>query len=132
MTNQELLRLTRHEAKALRRNATSEQRGRLNFQTLEAKDSYNCVYGQMTGSCWSGEAERLIKKCASRVYPSHQIDIVTYGEGEIKANGEPSSNRNKYYSPIEIFISSKNNQINGNNRKLLEYIKGETDELNLI
>jgi hypothetical protein len=37
--------------------------------------------------------------------------------------------RTSFYSPIEVFISRKRNRKNGNNAKLVAFLRGETDTL---
>src|SRR5687767_9919523 len=131
MNNKEkqLQGLVRHEAKALRRYATKTEIENLSFEKLDPSSRLKCIYGQMTGTCDSPRAIELIQKCASRVFESEQS-----GEYRVfskaRVNGSPiGKDRLKYFSPIEMFIETTENR-SSRSKKLIEYIKGETNELN--
>lgn len=131
MDNKEkqLQRLVRHEAKALRRNATTEEKERLDFDTLNPKKGDYCVYGQLCHNCFRPRAVELMRKCASRVYNYESFTNLENTGRVDEANG-PAENKDRdtFWSPIEVFIVQKNNE--KNNKKLIQYIKGETNELN--
>lgn len=111
------------EAKNLRMEATYMERSNLNFNHLNS--STHCVYGQMTGYCFSTRAKELICLCAARVYTCNNSSNII---GTL--NGVPKpENRGSFWSPIECFIDIDINAANGNNERLLEYLKGHTDEL---
>ena len=128
LTFTELNNLVTAEVASLKVNATKYEIDRLNFSKLDTTSRSYCVYGQMTGDCFSSRATTLIKQSCERVFKA------TYGtklvEGRI--NGSPSDkNRDDFWSPIEIFIDQPRNKKNGNNERLIKYLKGETDVLNL-
>ena len=128
MTRKQLmLDLVKIEAKNLREFLTSEEKERLIFENLNPRSSENCIYGLISGSCWSQRADELITKCCTRVYETGP------GLGSGKVNGKPyitghRSGNYKYFSPIEMLIVSENKT---NNKNLLNYIKGVTDRLKL-
>lgn len=130
MDNKEkqLQRLVRHEAKALRRNATEQEKGKLNAAKLIVDSRMSCIYGQMTGNCDSPRAIELIEKCASRVLENP--NPYEYRPSISTLNGTPRGKaRARYFSPIEVFIYN-NQGIKSRNKDLIDYIKGETNELN--
>ncbi len=119
--------LVKQEAKNLRKNATKEELSRLNFNKLNPTSKVTCIYGQLGGTCDSVRSVELQKKSAKRVYKT--------GEGLVsaKVNGSPKSLfRYEYWSPIEVFIVQQENKDNGNNKKLVSYLKGETNRLNFV
>jgi len=63
MITQELKQLVVNEALALREHATKEERGRLDFSSINTDHSDLCPYGQMTGDCWSKRTITLLNKC---------------------------------------------------------------------
>lgn len=133
MKNTPLLKkLVAEEAKNLKKFATKKEKSNLVFSLLNANDQNYCVYGQMTGSCFTQRAANLILKCCSRVIRSETASSnqIQYG----KLNGSPKEPRDKYgkiyWSPIENFI--RNNEIEDkeeNNFNLIAYLKGETKRL---
>ncbi len=129
--------LVKEEAKNLRKNLTTEEKNNLDFDYLNPEDYKRCVYGLATGDCKSTRASELINSCCSRVYTSNWGNVLA----ECPVNGAPSGqnrgeleiNENEkiaYWSPIEVFIVQKGNMINGNNEKLIKYLKGEISRLN--
>ena len=64
MITQELKQLVVNEALALRKHATKEEIGRLDFSKIDPVNSRLCPYGQMTGNCFSDRATELLKNCA--------------------------------------------------------------------
>jgi len=126
MNNKMMIKLVKAEAASLVKRATDKEKSNLSFEQLNTNRHDSCIYGQMTGSCFSDRAENLITASCKRVY-SH------VGDGSRvrgRLNGEPK-NRNVYWSPIEVFIDKDYNKANGNNERLIAYIKGETKTLKL-
>lgn len=124
--------LVKKEAANLKKNASKEEIGKLRFDLLVPANTNKCIYGQMTGFCYSIRANDLIKNCAERVYKNNGRDYVR----ELPLNGKPTFLRSdsiwraaQYYSPIEVFILQPGNQENGNNERLIKYLKGETKTL---
>jgi len=117
------------EATKLRNMITQEEADNLKFSKLDSSQSDRCIYGQLSGNCFSDRAIELIKACASRVYKNWWF------LSESKLNGSPLGlSRNEFWSPIEVFISQdetdyENNMGNGNNERLVQFIKKEIDEL---
>lgn len=124
-----LLQLVKKEANSLLKKATRDELQKLNFSKLNPNDQTSCIYGQMTGNCFSRRASVLIYNCTEKSY------IQTYGILESATlNGKPNLSRNQFktgqhYSPIEVFISQKNNRTNGNNEQLISYLKRERKTL---
>ncbi|MEK6880343.1 MAG: hypothetical protein AABY22_12075 [Nanoarchaeota archaeon] len=113
------------EAKKLKKNAKNYEIKKLNFERLDTQHVTKCVYGQMTGDCFSDRATELIEGSCKRV-----IKCAPDGEIDGTLNGSPKeSNRSRYWSPIEVFIDRERNKKNGNNKRLVAYLKGETKEL---
>ena len=64
MITQELKQLVVNEALALREHATKEEIGRLDFSKINPDHQELCIYGQMTGNCFSDRSTELLKNCA--------------------------------------------------------------------
>ena len=128
MINAELNKLVIAEATNLKKYTTDRERDRLSFERLKTQDRTLCVYGQMTGGCYSDRAIALIEFSCERVFTVVEKGIYLSG----KLNGSPiDTYRGHYWSPIEIFIDKKRNKNNGNNERLIAFIKGKTKTLNL-
>jgi hypothetical protein len=120
------------EAKKLRKFAKPKEIERLNEFKLNPNNTTQCIYGQMTGDCYSDRSFELIKKCAERVYkPTKSADY-----SDSRLNGTPHdleysfNRRYEYHSPIEILIFEKNMGYDAG-VKILKYLKGETKKLEL-
>lgn len=101
--NDETLRfLVDQEITNLKKYATKEEISKLNFENFCPSSERRCIYGQMTGGCYTKRANYLIGKCAPFLYKNPKR--VSYKEAPL--NGRPVKDREKYkhFSPIEIFI----------------------------
>lgn len=115
------------EATALREHATTEEKNNLNFNRLVPDNDYSCIYGQMTGYCFSRRASELIQKSCQKVYTAFKIPAYTT---EQNLNGTPiGRERHEYWSPIEVFITGKRDDQEELNRRLIQFIKGEIKTL---
>lgn len=125
------------EAANLKKHATKEELSLLDLTTFNAVNPSHCIYGQMTRHCYSERANELIVLCCEKIYqmPQDENDntgIDSYklisGEsaGELKRIDE---SRSSYHSPIELFIMHDENIENGNNNRLIDYLKGHTEKL---
>jgi hypothetical protein len=114
------------EATNLKKHVSKEELNKLNFDRLNSERIDLCVYGQMTGNCFSERATYLMKTCCKRVYHTDKGSV-----RECSVNGSPENiNRSYFWSPIEVFIDQYRNQENGNNEQLIKFLKGEIDVLN--
>lgn len=121
MINEQLKLLVIDEATKLREHATEEERGFLNFDSLDSDDAYLCIYGQMTGYCYSERAKQLLNLCA-KPYSSSLVGNTFPITDE---NFDRRTSTGNLFSPIESFIARDTQ----GNKKLLSYIKGEIDFL---
>jgi hypothetical protein len=138
-TFEQLKEDVRKEAEALRIHATKEERERLNFGELNPEFIGDCIYGQMTGNCYSERASILIGKCAFRYVKDGSLTNIKHeGFNRIAycINGtqvdDLHANRNSddeppHYSAIEAYILLPEAQ----NANLIAYLRGETDTLTL-
>ena len=122
-----LTKLVVKEATKLKKTATESELERLSvhLNDLDPNSQEKCIYGQMTGHCFSKRANELIIKCAKRVYNmNRRRDGANYFEtAELNGKPKPVNDREiSYFSPIEMYIyltkSKKGTQA------LLKYIKG--------
>jgi hypothetical protein len=114
------------EATNLKKHATQAELNKLNFSILNSEHIELCVYGQMTGICFSSRATELMKTCCKRVYNTDGDSV-----RDCSVNGSPENKyRSYFYSPIEVFIDQYRNRENGNNEQLIKFLKGEIDVLN--
>lgn len=131
MKKSTLVSLVKKEVKKLKQNATQEEISRLNFRRLNPENVFSCIYGQLTEKCYSPRAHELINKCAERMY-KQKTDCSEFTSSTL--NGKPNlpnedEERNGRFSPIECFISFQDNQKNGNNQVIIDYLQGNTKKL---
>jgi hypothetical protein len=136
MITEKLKELVRIEADNLRKHASGSELSKLDFDSLDVNNTQLCVYGQMTGFCHSPRAIELIKSSAQ------EFVFVNEDSGFIELEFENFKNRwirkefksvnsveysERYFSPIETYIY----QTDAKNKELIEYLRGETDTLEL-
>jgi hypothetical protein len=126
------------EARKLRKLTTELEKSRLDFSNLDPLDSERCIYGQITGHCFSARAKELIEKSCVRVYNkgSNLSDTISSSKlngspiGKHRDTNIPLWGSTSYFSPIEVFIvKAKDNVVLL--ERLVSYIKGERRTLNL-
>lgn len=119
--------LVKKEAKKLRNLCTKVEKNKLDFYNLAPQRKRSCIYGQLTGNCFSRRANNLIVECCERII------IGKLNTKRFHINGKPKPysgiKRIGNWSPIEAFIMYRKNTNNGNNKMLVSYLKGETKTL---
>lgn len=128
------------EAQALRVHATKEERERLSLDDLNPSTVTKCIYGLMTGNCFSMRAATLIQKCCKRFFtgkalPDFGEDHTDMDRINIGVNGIVVQNfikartgvNDPHYSAIEAYILLPE----ARNANLIAYLRGETDTLEL-
>ena len=145
-TFEQLKEDVRKEAEALRVHATKEEISNLDIEILVPEYYDQCIYGLMTGDCFSRRASELIFNCCHRFFKSnddadnHFITEVPRGRFQEFVNGqkiegvETSSDLHvhreecgSHFSAIEAYILSPE----ANNANLISYLRGETEMLEL-
>lgn len=132
MIGKSLVNAVHKEAAKLFKNATQEEKDRLDFEGLDPNMGRRCVYGQMTGYCYSSRATKLITACASlvlRVGENELPNVSCALRHENKKNLQKRNGDLGYYifSPIEVYTA----QDGADNAQLIAYLKGECDILDL-
>jgi hypothetical protein len=129
------------EAEALRVHATKDELSLLNIDELKPSNIARCIYGQMTGNCYSLRAATLINKCCVRFFRSEMMPTLfshhtnmeniqkgvngSTVRGFIKERSEVSSTA--HFSAVEAYILLPE----AKNANLIAYLKGETYNLEL-
>lgn len=121
MITEELKALVLDEATKLKEHATYQEKSNLDFESLSTNNIMLCIYGQMTGYCYSVRAHYLLSKCA-----------VPYSGNLKRFNGDVSNskfdpNEDRVFSAIEFYID----KVNSKNDVLIDYIKGDKISLTI-
>lgn len=104
------------EANKLLQHATLEERLKLNVKIINGSDQVKCIYGMMTGWCFSDRAGELISLCDVQ-YSVYLLDF-------LKPSFErPIDSFQRAYTAIEFFIAHKAWKHNA--PILVEYLRGE-------
>lgn len=112
------------EAKKLKEFTTNEEKANLDIEIFNPESRSRCVYGLLTGSCFSLRSAELIEKCAKRVYVAEDGKAPKECK---KLNGKPKSGQRtligtEYWSPIERFIQIAPPEAN---EYLINFLKGK-------
>ena len=128
MIAEELKQLGKEEAKKLKQHATKEELQNLSFSLLDPATSDNCIYGMMTGNCFNERATQLLNMCAkpyaNDIFLDEETDTFTPAARQSMVF---TSKGRKVFSPIEVYIMQRK----AKQRNLIDYLKGETDTLEL-
>jgi hypothetical protein len=118
-TEKQFIEDVKKEARALREHGTEAEIERLNLSTFDGKQSTSCIYGQMTGDCFSDRAETLIKSCAPVFIAGNE------NGGPTNKILEADSKESLRWSPIEKYAFENSD----NCANLIAYLKGERNDL---
>lgn len=120
MISKKLKQRVLEEATLLKQHATPEEIELLDIDELDPNQPSNCIYGQMTGDCFSPRAHELLSKCA--VWP-YSIELENYIKTQMGLKRWMIF-RNKTwegFSPIEYYIYHRESKIPA----LVNYLKGK-------
>lgn len=117
---QDLIQKVIAEATKLREHIEPMEAMRLNFDVLMPSRTDLCIYGQITGDCFSCRANLLLGKCA--VPFSCGLENFWDVEGH---EWKRSQFGVSYYSPIEFYIY----RTGAKNKVLIQFLKGERETL---
>ncbi len=135
MISKRLVDEVHKEAAKLRMFATDKELERLDIHTFDPLHSRHCIYGQMTGDCTDERAIALLTYCALAIKAEGNAtpadipcDWKRGKRTDFVARSEFSDSETyKVFSPIEVFIADKG----ADNSRLIDYLKGTTDTLDL-
>lgn len=114
--------LVKQEAYNIKLHATESEKDRLHFSSLDPTLRKACVYGLMTGDCFSEMAANLLNLCALEC-----VNEIDREEPFQIVRKEVFTDSRQFFSPLEYYI----NQEDADNEQLIKYIKGQTDTLTL-
>jgi hypothetical protein len=122
----------RKEAEALRVHATKEELNKLDFENLDYSDRTRCIYGQMTGNCFSLRSAELINNCAITHFedlPDAVDEITDYVKEKEKYFLDKRTDPwvPATYSAIEAYICFPE----ARNANLISFLREETETLEL-
>lgn len=102
MISNKLKQRVLEEATLLKQFATKEELSELDECTIDPGRVESCIYGQMTGDCYSIRAHELLEKCAIRPYST---SLLRYRRTNLKENWlKKRSDEGFFFSPIEYYI----------------------------
>lgn len=118
MISKKLKQRVLEEATLLKQHATPEEIELLDIDELNPSQPSNCIYGQMTGSCFSPRAHELLFKCA--VWP-YSIELDTYVKTQMGVTRWMKFREvsEEAFSPIEYYIYHRPDKI----PVLVDYLK---------
>lgn len=119
-----LKKLVLQEIDNLKIHATQDEIAKLDFTTFKPFKADRCIYGQMTGSCFSDRATSLLNLCA--------VPYSYYTSSYERYLREPDFRRKpgdwqRGFSALEFYVDS----IYDGNEQIIAYLKGEIQTLNL-
>jgi len=115
------------EATKLKSCASQEELEKLHFNNLRPDKKDGCIYGLMTGNCFSKRATELLTCCTV----PYSGDVESYTRTRIKSfnnnNRAEGGNGDWVFSAIEYYIGHQIAQ----NANLIDYLKGVKETLTI-
>ena len=109
------------ELTLLKQHATTEEISLLNEIEINPARHDTCIYGAMTGSCFSDRAHELLSKCATPY--SQTIYILKPTKMGVKRWMKVRERKETFYSPIEYYIYQRRKNI----PLLTDYLLGKRE-----
>lgn len=122
MITDRLKELVKIEADGIKIYANDAEINKLDFSELDPSEEKFCIYGQMTGSCYSHRAADIISKITKPF--SHLIDNFKPAREVLFDEKLPFRCD---FTPIEFYIFQKD----AKNENIINYIKGKSEILEL-
>ena len=138
--NEKFIPLVESEARKLKEFSNNEEKERLedNRGRLSSSSASSCIYGLMTGSCFSDRATSLIDKCTENLLNGLYNDARLVNSGVYRKltmqrvfNLLEIRSERRGFTPIENFINLFENNKRGKNKELIDFLVGKTDKLDL-
>jgi hypothetical protein len=123
--NDDLFNQVKTEADNLRQYATDKEKSKLVAEDINGVSTKECIYGTMTGDCYSKRATTLLNKCA-KPFSGDIKDFREVEDTKFKTLETFFGKRRPMYSPIEYYICHVYPKYINN---LVDYIQGKTDKL---
>lgn len=148
MKKEQFLKDVMHEIEMIKLHADQEEKNRLDFGSFNPEYATDCIYGQMTGSCRSARAKKLMELSCIRVMDIDNSNFtrgISIEDDDFQINGEYTGQTwgesyisgsegtfrwgrdFRYLSALEGYIFSKE----AKNEEIIKYLKGEIDTLEL-
>lgn len=133
MTFQELKKLVVQEAVVLRREASIKELRQLNRSILNPERVDLCIYGQMTGHCFSNRATELIELACPKpimgILPEYLYEgtLKHHNAGQLWSikKGLHSDNSRPYqWSAIEVYITLAK----AKPKVLIDFLQGDINQ----
>lgn len=117
MKKAEFLLEVKAELDNIKKKATKEEIGKLNFGLLYINSVSRCIYGQMTGNCRSDRAIEITTKKYSNIGNGNSFSYQSY------AIGKKGQER---FTPLEKYLYMVGKPMHKN---LIAYLKGDIQEI---
>ena len=158
ITEKQFFKDIKHEIDMLKEHATKKELSKLSIEYLKPSKADRCIYGLLTGSCASNRAYDLMELCCSRTFELGSSGSLKYQQFEdildARVNGSFTSigwgydYNHESQNPITGKISFVLGKVRSystlsllegyimldmsNKEGILNYLKGDTDKLELI
>ena len=126
MKKSEFIQEVYNEINTIKEKATKREISRLNFNKFEHTNSGQCIYGQMTGDCYSTRAKDLYIKSLDAI-SKHNVDVNTDENGnDIYKFKDLDLEKGNSFTYLEsyLFTCSRKTQ-----KEIIQYLKGESTKL---
>ena len=113
------------EAKNLLVHATAKERAKLDFKDLMPQSHTHCIYGQMTGDCFSKRATKLLNLCAIPYSSKIEDKEPPIAKAFVASDDRVDVEHKMAFSPIEFYIVHAHDE----NATLIAFLRGERETL---
>ena len=128
-TKKQFAQEVKEELNHIKLHATQEELSRLHFEYFRHDSSFNCIYGQMTGSCKSKRALEIMPKRYIYVGDPESDDRFLFLPFKEHSFIEFSTPRYHGYTPLEKYLFMVGPDVH---ERIIKYLKGEINKFNVV
>jgi hypothetical protein len=121
MTKETFLKEVRKEINAIKINATQEELDRLDFDEFDSSLPFACIYGLLTGNCYSERSIELFDKVFDSVYKNN-----------LKFDANLKSNKNKSFynfTYLEVYLVHSDSKYH---KHIIDYLQSKVKRLKTL
>ena len=135
LQQKDFFKLVSEELDTIKKNATSVEIDNLDFDSFEFSDATHCIYGQLTGDCYSSRSREINPKVFKYIV-NEDFDIVRNNmhyatEGavfKIHCLEQLDNNQSQAYTALEKYIFMCDNL---KRREIIDYLKGNNSSIKI-
>lgn len=126
MTNDDFMKSVMDELQNIKNNATQEEISKLNLYEFNPTISDGCIYGQLTGNCFSRRSRELMELGSVK---SFSEDLDSFNNIKMSRPKIINSASSRAFTALEFYICHVPKNMH---TSMFQFLKGEIETIELL